>query len=363
MLHCASPFSISSASFSSFQNSASKLFRGSGRLVAIEVFVRQELVAELRAVLPADYRLGDFPFQERLDVLAVRDVFVVRVTPVVPIPQRISSASANAALNLGHYAEVQPLTDRDDSLKHTHTLSDGSTQLITTYHTDHGDRNGFGRGVGLKFAFQGNAPVLGITSDTAWHSDYDADDKMWDRGTTSPMFTLYEIDNPASLYEKLKKRSRMPLQIICADCFLGPQEQQLPLVQSHTTRRSLGNFSQRSSTRLSTVTPSMMRSSRLARNLRCIPVRQRAIFMLDRTQARARRKLNVGSIGCYLKTLSPRSHQEGEIVWQMNLARESVKGQKCWSCMWEALSERNSGIGGSTRPILELAVCSWRLTL
>ena len=62
-----------------------QVFRGRGRLVAVEVFVRQDFVAELRAVLPADDGLGDFPFQERLDVLAVRDVFVVlHVVPVRP---------------------------------------------------------------------------------------------------------------------------------------------------------------------------------------------------------------------------------------------------------------------------------------
>ena len=54
-------------------------------MVAVEVFVGQDFVAELRAVLPVDDGLGDFPFQERLDVLAVRDVFVVRhVVPVRP---------------------------------------------------------------------------------------------------------------------------------------------------------------------------------------------------------------------------------------------------------------------------------------
>ncbi len=62
-----------------------QVLRGRGRLVAVEVFVRQDFVAELRAVFPADDGLGDFPFQERLDVLAVRDVFVVlHVVPVRP---------------------------------------------------------------------------------------------------------------------------------------------------------------------------------------------------------------------------------------------------------------------------------------
>ena len=62
-----------------------QVFRRRGRLVAVEVFVRQDFVAELRAVFPADDGLGDFPFQERLDVLAVRDVFVVlHVVPVRP---------------------------------------------------------------------------------------------------------------------------------------------------------------------------------------------------------------------------------------------------------------------------------------
>ena len=62
-----------------------KLFSRYRRPVAVEIFVRQNFVAELRAVFPADDGLGDFPFQERLDVLAVRDVFVVLyVVPVRP---------------------------------------------------------------------------------------------------------------------------------------------------------------------------------------------------------------------------------------------------------------------------------------
>ena len=62
-----------------------QVLRGRGRLVAVEVFVRQDFVTELRAVFPADDGLGDLAFQERLDVLAVRNVFVVlHVVPVRP---------------------------------------------------------------------------------------------------------------------------------------------------------------------------------------------------------------------------------------------------------------------------------------
>src|SRR5659263_144120 len=45
--------------------------------VAVEVFVGQDFVSEMRVVFPADDGLGDFAFQERRDLLAVRDVFVV----------------------------------------------------------------------------------------------------------------------------------------------------------------------------------------------------------------------------------------------------------------------------------------------
>ena len=52
---------------------------GRRRLIAIEILVRQNLVARLRPALPANDRPGDFAFQECPDILAVRDVLVVVV--------------------------------------------------------------------------------------------------------------------------------------------------------------------------------------------------------------------------------------------------------------------------------------------
>ena len=46
-------------------------------LVAVEVCVGQDLVTRLGAVLSADDRLGDFPFQERNDILAIGNIRVV----------------------------------------------------------------------------------------------------------------------------------------------------------------------------------------------------------------------------------------------------------------------------------------------
>ncbi len=54
-----------------------QLLRGNRGLVAVEVFVWQDLIAKLRAVFPADDRLGDFPFQERLDVFTVGDELII----------------------------------------------------------------------------------------------------------------------------------------------------------------------------------------------------------------------------------------------------------------------------------------------
>ena len=52
----------------------------------VEVLVRQDFVAELRAILPTDDRLGNLAPEKCLDVLAVRDVLVVlHVVAVRPL--------------------------------------------------------------------------------------------------------------------------------------------------------------------------------------------------------------------------------------------------------------------------------------
>src|ERR1051326_2685165 len=72
-----------------------QLFGGRGRLVAVEVFVRQDFVTKNRfavflGFLPTNDRLGDFPVQEGFDVFAIRDVFVVlHVMPVRPFGLRL----------------------------------------------------------------------------------------------------------------------------------------------------------------------------------------------------------------------------------------------------------------------------------
>src|SRR5690242_1026599 len=60
-----------------------QVFRPCRRLVTIEILVGQEFVAKLRAVSPPNDRLRDLTIQEFLDLLTVRNVFVI--FDVVPV--------------------------------------------------------------------------------------------------------------------------------------------------------------------------------------------------------------------------------------------------------------------------------------
>ena len=55
-------------------------------MVTVEVFVRQDFIAELWAVLPVDNWLRNLPLQKRRDVFAVGNIFVVaNIVPVLEV--------------------------------------------------------------------------------------------------------------------------------------------------------------------------------------------------------------------------------------------------------------------------------------
>ena len=75
---------------------------------------------------------------------------------------------ARFIVDLGYFDELVPLTDSDEEFKRIHQLADNPQVKLRATHTEHGMDNGFGKGVGLLFTFDG-LPTLGITSDTGWY--------------------------------------------------------------------------------------------------------------------------------------------------------------------------------------------------
>ena len=76
------------------------------RLIVRQDFVAKDRLAVFRGLLPTDDRLGNFLFQERLNVRAVQDVFVVlHIVPVRPFDgERFLGVGQNA----GKYLSPTP---------------------------------------------------------------------------------------------------------------------------------------------------------------------------------------------------------------------------------------------------------------
>lgn len=71
-----------------------------------------------------------------------------------------------------YFANIKPLTDQDKKMSRRHILSGNPRVELITTHVEHGDKNGFGNGVGLLFKFQKNIPSIGVTSDTGWYESW-----------------------------------------------------------------------------------------------------------------------------------------------------------------------------------------------
>jgi hypothetical protein len=80
---------------------------------------------------------------------------------------------ARYIVDFRYYHNVEPLTDLDHGLGHQHLLASKPVRItVHTTHTEHGDSDGFGAGVGLIFSFSEQLPTLGITSDSGWYNSY-----------------------------------------------------------------------------------------------------------------------------------------------------------------------------------------------
>ena len=71
------------------------------------------------------------------------------------------------------FDKIIPMTDEDVKMDRKHCIQDSEFPIeLHTIHTEHGDKNGFGSGVGLVFDFKGQLPTIGISSDTGWYDQW-----------------------------------------------------------------------------------------------------------------------------------------------------------------------------------------------
>ncbi|WP_028314619.1 MBL fold metallo-hydrolase [Desulfatibacillum aliphaticivorans] len=86
------------------------------------------------------------------------------------LSQGVFDMYARSIVDFSYYGRIQPLTDVDEEMGRKHTIhSKGGKLDIFATLTKHGDKHGFGDGVGLVFRFPRGYPDIGITSDTGWY--------------------------------------------------------------------------------------------------------------------------------------------------------------------------------------------------
>jgi hypothetical protein len=83
---------------------------------------------------------------------------------------------ARYIVDFGFFGDIHPLTDKDGEMGRKHLLSQNPCIEVMTTHTEHGNSDGFGKGVGLVFSFGMGMPTIGITSDTGWFDRYELSD-------------------------------------------------------------------------------------------------------------------------------------------------------------------------------------------